>query len=278
MAADRAAEPDGGAILEEGSTPVAGQDQGDRQFVTALSRGLDILASYGPDDRYLSNQEISHRTGLARPTVSRLTYTLTRTGHLRRNDATGEYRLGPNVLNLGFNALAGINIADRGGEVLDALISGPNPYVTVAIAERSGTRAVYLATRRQRQAMSLSIEIGAKLPLFYSGIGRAILVGLSAAKRAELLERGIAEFPEQKDRMVHSLREAVRDYNTRGYCTSFGGWKPEINAIAAPVRSLDGSSVYGLNIGGPSFLVSPGELHEKYGERLLQAVRDLDGS
>ena len=31
----------------------------DRQFVTALARGLEILRCFGPGDRHLGNQEIA---------------------------------------------------------------------------------------------------------------------------------------------------------------------------------------------------------------------------
>src|SRR5690606_20818969 len=54
----------------------------DRKFITALARGLDVLSVFRPDDRLLGNQEIAARTGLPKPTVSRLTYTLTKLGYL----------------------------------------------------------------------------------------------------------------------------------------------------------------------------------------------------
>jgi hypothetical protein len=66
----------------------------DRKFVTALSRGLEVLRCFGPRDRWLANQEIARRTGLAKPTVSRLAYTLTRLGHLRYSDTENKYALG----------------------------------------------------------------------------------------------------------------------------------------------------------------------------------------
>ena len=263
--------------MTETDTPAVPSDETDRQFVTALARGLDLLGCFGPEDRYLSNNEFARRTGLARPTVSRLTYTLTRTGHLVRDEVSGEYRLGAKVLQLGFATLGGMSIGERADDVLADLSRGPNPYVTAAIAERSGTRAVYLARRRSRQAVSLSMDVGARLPLFYSGIGRAILAGMTDSARNEVLRLAIAEFPDQKDRMTQSLAEAQRDFETYGYCTSFGRWKPEINAIAAPFRSLDGTTVYGLNIGGPSFLVSPEDLHAQYGTRLIDTVAALGG-
>jgi hypothetical protein len=38
----------------------------DRQFVTALARGLEILRCFSRKDRELGNGEIASRTGLAR--------------------------------------------------------------------------------------------------------------------------------------------------------------------------------------------------------------------
>jgi hypothetical protein len=52
----------------------------DRHFVTALARGLEVLACFRHGDRMLGNQELSKRCGLAKSTVSRLTHTLTRLG------------------------------------------------------------------------------------------------------------------------------------------------------------------------------------------------------
>jgi DNA-binding IclR family transcriptional regulator len=252
-------------------------DETDRQFVNALARGLDILSCFGSDDRFLSNNEIARRTGLARPTVTRLTYTLMKTGHLLRNDTSGEYRLGGKVLQLGFSVLANMSIDNRYGDILEDLADGPNPYITSGIAERVGTRAVYLARHRTRQAVSLSLEVGARLPLFYAGIGRAILAGMKERERDVVFREAVEEFPEQKSRMEESLAKLLEDYATYGYCTSFGSWKPEVNAIAVPFPSLDGSTVYGLNVGAPSFLVSEQELHEEYGPRLLHAAKTLSG-
>lgn len=250
----------------------------DRQFVSALARGLEILGSFRAHDRFLSNVELARRTGLAKPTVSRLTHTLTRTGHLLRDADSGEYRLSAKVLQLGFGVLAAMDVSERCQSEMDALAAGPNPYITVGLGERAGTRAVYLSAARSKQAVSLSIRVGARLPVFYSGIGRGLLVGLSEAERAEIVAQGIREFPAQQARIVQSVEDALRDYDRFGYCTSFGDWKPEINAIAVPLRALDGRTVYSLNVGGPSFLVGPDELHETYGPRLLAALDRLGGA
>src|SRR5256885_16562361 len=82
----------------------------DRKFVTALGRGLDVLRCFGPRDRWLANQEIAARTGLARPTVSRLVYTLTQLGFLRHSQAPRRYALGSAAVSLGYSAVSQIGI------------------------------------------------------------------------------------------------------------------------------------------------------------------------
>jgi hypothetical protein len=46
--------------------------EGDRKFVVALARGLDLSRAFRVGDNLLGNNEISLRTGLPKPTVSRL--------------------------------------------------------------------------------------------------------------------------------------------------------------------------------------------------------------
>jgi hypothetical protein len=52
------------------------QYAGDKQFATTLARGIELLRCFTAEQRQLSNAELAARTGLPRPTVSRLTYTL----------------------------------------------------------------------------------------------------------------------------------------------------------------------------------------------------------
>jgi len=53
----------------------------DRSFVVALSRGLDVLRRISSQRRLLGNQRL-RPVRTAQPTISRLTYTLTKLGYL----------------------------------------------------------------------------------------------------------------------------------------------------------------------------------------------------
>src|SRR3970040_2453604 len=81
------------------------EHEGDRQFATTLARGLEVLRCFTPLEPMLGNKEISVRTGLPKPTVSRLTYTLTKLGYLRHNMRLGQYQLGSAALSIRYPLL-----------------------------------------------------------------------------------------------------------------------------------------------------------------------------
>ena len=78
----------------------------DRHFVTALARGLDVLACFRTGEATLGNQELAQRCGLPKSTVSRLTHTLARLGFLIQLPDCGRFRLGTACLALGSAMLA----------------------------------------------------------------------------------------------------------------------------------------------------------------------------
>ena len=45
------------------------EEDKDRQFVTALARGLELLRCFTPSESVLGNQELARKTGLPKPTI-----------------------------------------------------------------------------------------------------------------------------------------------------------------------------------------------------------------
>ena len=257
----------------EDSFPAA--DDKDRNFVTALARGLDVLRCFRRGEPELTNTDFAERTGLPKATVSRLTHTLCKLDYLVANPRTGTYRLGSGVLQLGFGVLAGMEMTDRAADEMRALCTGPNSYLTVALGERHRFDVVYVAVHRSHEDVSLSMHVGSHLPLFFSAIGRAILVGSQEDERAALIEAADRQDPERKSERMASLARAMSDYESLGFCTGYGEWRPDVNGIAVPVTSAGGGRVYGLNVGGPSFHVKKRQLETVYAKRLIHAADAL---
>ncbi len=247
----------------------------DRQFVSALARGLDILRSFQAGDPALTNHEIAERTGLPKPTVSRLTHTLRELGYLTYSQRTGAYQLGPGVLGLGYAMIASLEIREHLRPYMDELAAMAN--VTVALGGRDRLSVVYLDVRRGAQTISLSRNVGSRLPLATTSMGRAIMAALPDAERDYLLRAIREREPDDYPRIERGVRRACNELARQGFCTSFGDWLADVNAVGAPILSVDGDHLYGLNAGGPSFLVPPEILLERLGPRLAEITRELSG-
>lgn len=251
-------------------------DTSDPKFVTALARGLALLSAFRNNEVYLSNQTFAARTGLAKATVTRLTYTLCKLGYLVQGEPGAEYRLGPGVLTLGHGVLAGMDIKDRAQLELAEICRGDNPQVAAALGERYGQSVVYLVTHRSPNSVSMVFHLGAQVPLFHSSIGRAILMGLPEDHQDALLDEALrAADPADRPRFKTGLARAREDFARYGFCTSFGEWRKEINGIAAPVAPAQGRSLHAINVGGFAFLNPADTLIDHYAPRLMLAARTL---
>jgi DNA-binding IclR family transcriptional regulator len=261
--------------MEGDAFPVNPSEEKDRNFVTALARGLDVLRCFRQNDVELTNTDFAERTGLPKATVSRLTHTLVKLDYLVADPRKGTYRLGAGVLQLGFGVLSSMDIGARAETEMRALRDGPNSYVTVAMGEQHRMDAVYVSIQRSREDVALTMRIGSRLPLFYSAVGRSILVGMSETDRRDTLIKANLLDPEGEASRMESLDRAMAEYEAHGYCTGYGQWRPDVNGIAVPVFSLNGNRVYGLNVGGPSFHVKSKQLEKVYAPLLIAAAQRL---
>ncbi|HKT74946.1 MAG TPA: IclR family transcriptional regulator [Steroidobacteraceae bacterium] len=248
------------------------RDTGDRQFVAALARGLSILRCFRFGDRYLGNLELSRRTGLPKPTVSRLTYTLTKMGFLFRSPVQEEYALGAGALVLGHAYLAALQIRAVARPMLQELADFAR--ATVMLGENDGPRMVIVEVCHGSPTYQLRMEIGQRVPHNSTALGRAQLAAMTPAQRtARLEEIGKALSAQERADLETNIEAALLEYDRRGFVHSCGDWHPDFFAAGAPLRSADGTRILALSVSGPAFEMSRKRLTTEIGPRLV-ATRD----
>lgn len=247
------------------------RDKGDRQFVEALARGLAILRCFRAGDRFLGNQEIARRTGLPKPTVSRLTHTLTQMGFLAPSQHD-EYALGVGVLALGHAYLANLNIRDVARPLMQELADFAK--ATVSLGEADGPRMVVLEICHGSPTYRLRLEIGERVPHNTTALGRAYLAGLSEERRRQCIA-AISERmqPELRADFANNIKNALREYDKHGFVFSFGDWKEDIFACGVPLSSSDGRRTFSLSCSGPAFEMTRKRLLTEIAPRIVQ-LRD----
>ncbi|WP_458218272.1 IclR family transcriptional regulator [Paracidovorax citrulli] len=250
-------------------------EMADRNFVTALARGLELLRAFGPHDDYLGNAELSRRTGIPRPTVSRLTYTLTRLGYLVYAEPLEKYRLGHGAMVLGHRYLANSGIREVAQPLMQSLAFATG--CTVALATPDRHEMVYLEVCQPRGALVLRLTPGSRLPTASSAIGRAWLAGLPPTRRAAALEDLERHYQGRWPALRSRLERAFQEYDRRGFCTAHAEWDRTVSGAAAPVVLEGGTEVLSVNIGGAASRLTPEVLEGNLGPRVRQLAEELQG-
>ncbi|OYW59379.1 MAG: IclR family transcriptional regulator [Azorhizobium sp. 35-67-5] len=252
-----------------------GDAKEDRHFVTALARGLEVLACFKRGETFLANHDIAERCRLPRSTVSRLTYTLTKLGYLHFVEEVGKYRLGTQLVALSTVALGGLDVRQIARTAMRDLANFSSATVGLAVRDRLSMR--YVECLRGPAAISLNIDVGVRMSMVRSSIGRAYIAALTEAERAPLFEELRMLDPLAWPKVRANLDKAMEDQATLGCCCSFGDWQENVSAIAVGFRPGGGVPPMAINCGAPTVITSPEFLLEQVRPRLIEMVRRLDG-
>lgn len=270
----RPAQPDGAKAARR---PI--NAKADRHFVTALARGLEVLSAFRSRDRMLGNQELARRCGLPKSTISRLTYTLTKQGYLEHADdgngnGNGGYRLGSAVLALGSTMLARMDVRQLARPLMQELADRSQAMVSLGMRDRLSM--IYVENCRSESALTLSLDVGSRIPVATTAMGRAYLARCSDAQRAALLDRIRDRDPKGWPQVKAGIERALAEYKDLGVCTSFGEWQKDVNAVAVAFHAPGGRSVMAINCGGPGFNLSPDYLLREVRPQMVALAHRLE--
>lgn len=253
--------------------PPNGQD---RYFITALSRGLDVLACFRASDVSLTNQQIAERCNLPKSTVTRVAYTLVKRGFLVQTEPGGGYALGSATLALASSILGRMDIRQYARPFMQELADFAGATVSLGVRDRLAI--IYTEVIRSNAMLTLMQQVGSRIPLATSAIGRAYLVGASQAELNAILRLANEHDESAMEAIREGLARGKRDYEEYGCTTSFGDWQPDVNGIAMTFRTTGSTTTHVINCGGPSANLSKEFLLDEVRPRLQSLVKKLEAS
>lgn len=103
----------------------------------------------------------------------------------------------------------------------------------------------------------LRLDMGSRIPMGTTAMGRAYLVASSPKIRDEPLQRLRAPDPLLGHRPSLPVSKAMLDHSGTRCTYSFGEWKREINGIATPLRLTPELPLIIINAAAPSQLTTP---------------------
>lgn len=219
--------------------------------ITALKRGLRLLAIVGSRTEAVSAQELAVAAGLHASTVHRFLVNLESEGFLTHDSHAGGYRLGPMCVMLGRSALESLDVRRASLPILREI--NRETRETVHLTVRHDLRAVYVEKFDSLEPLRIFSQVGRSVPLYCSGVGKVLLAFSPEAERAALLAR--IELKRLTPRTLTSLPklEAELDQVRRqGYALDLEENEKQIRCIAAPIWDHSGRAVAAFSITGPA--------------------------
>lgn len=245
----------------------------DRHFVAALARGLEVLACFRSGKR-LGNQEIARRCNLPKSTVSRLTATLTRLGYLIQSEDSGKFRLGTATLSLGSAMLSKLDVRQVARPWMEELAALAK--VEVALGTRDRLSMIYVEACRSSRPPATILDVGSRIPVATTAMGRAWLAAIGPEVRAEFLERVSKRHAASWPEIRSGIERAIDEHSTLGVTCSFGEWQQGINGIACAVLPGDDLPPMAISCGGLADRLSPQFLLTDVRPRLLAMVARIE--
>lgn len=144
-------------------------------FIQSLGRGLTVLEILGQGDSPVTVQDVAEQAGINRATARRLLTTLETLGYVGREGRT--FHLTAKVLGLGYSYLSTLGVSDILAGVLKDLSQTLGEAVSVTI--RDNNEIVYVARQSPPRVMTVSLTLGARLPVWNTSMGRVLLTALS---------------------------------------------------------------------------------------------------
>ena len=248
------------------------QEENDRQYITALARGLELLRCFTPKHQHLGNLELSQMTGLPKPTITRLTHTLSRLGYLKQVPNSSKYQLSVGVLSFGYSMLSNVSIRSIAHHYMKELADYAE--AAVAMATRDRLNMIYLDVVQGKGNVTMRRQVGTYLPIHLSSVGRACLAAMPEDEREFLLDAIRSKHKDEWIKIKRDLDQSFKDYQDFGYCFSVGEWHKDVNSAAVPYfHEQHGLLVF--NCGGPSFILGREKLEDEIAPRLLHMVNNI---
>jgi DNA-binding IclR family transcriptional regulator len=214
--------------------------------VTAVERALAVLDALSDGGSELGTNEIARRTGINASSVSRLLATLADAGMVEHVQATGRYRLGLRLVQLGNAVIGRLDLREIARPHLQALVDETGETATLSAP---GEQDAFTIDFVQSSATVQSVaRVGRPSIAHATATGKVLLafgeVALPPGPLTAYTERTVTD--------RRALEEELDQVRRAGHASAAGEREPHLNAIAAPVFGARGELAAILGVQGPA--------------------------
>lgn len=211
----------------------------------SVQKAFALLRSFRGAEEWVTNAELSRRTGLSEACAHRLMKTLEEIGAVVR-DRRGCYRPGMVLATLSKDVAVGDLIRATSEDLLAKLAGRLRGVVHVGVLNNA--MVSYAAKFGEPVHVPIPSRVGAQQEAYCSALGKVLLAGMPAQALEDFLYDGdfVALTP-QTITTVPSLRSELAAVRQRGYAVDNREVFQTIACVGTPVRDPLGNTIAALS-------------------------------
>ncbi len=240
--------------------------------VRAVERALQILKSF--DDRHPERgvTEIAEVVGLHKATAHRILSTLVNYGFIERSADGLKYRLGVQLIDLGFKVTRRMDLRREAMPHISKLALMVNEAVDLSIWDQS--QALYIEMIQSQHALTISASVGQRLPAYCTASGKVFLAHLNDEDLSHYLELPMKIFTKNTVKNPEELRKQLLAIKENGYAVDNEEFEYGVKAIAAPIFNHQNRVAGVVSIPSPANRLSQDRINE-VAPILIQTTKEI---
>ena len=244
-----------------------------RYFINSLSKGLTALQAFGEAGHPLTLSEIAKALRANNTTATRLCYTLAELGFIQR-DGQRRYHLTPKVLTLGHSYISGLAWYEVAQYYLEKLFREVQETVSLSILE--GSEIIYVLRIRKRKYLPFDIQIGTKLPVYCTAMGKVLMAMGPPQKTQSILKT--LEFKSLTARTITRLDKFLEELDRvrkKGYGINDEELSIGNRSVAAPILNEHGYAVAAIHIAVPTTEHSRSQMEKILAPQVIKTAHEI---
>jgi IclR family transcriptional regulator, pca regulon regulatory protein len=227
-------------------------DLNPKNTVQSLAKGFRVLQAFTAEDPVLKLSEVARRAELDNGTAFRLLETLVMLGYLERFPETKQYRLTLKPLELGFNAIARMDLRSIAQPELRALVGTVREAASIGILDRD--EVVFIERYQEGQArLGVDIRVGSRVPAYCTAIGHSILAFLPRAEARRILGMSRrVKVNEDTPVTLEEIEARLEKVRAAGYALADSEYIAGLRVLSAPILGGDKCAIAALSVAAPS--------------------------
>ncbi|WP_135552397.1 IclR family transcriptional regulator [Paenibacillus cymbidii] len=244
-------------------------DQSGAMLTQSVTRALGILSCFSNEYPELRVIDFAKMLNLTQSNVSRLLSTMVSLGYVIKDDMTGYYRLGNEIITLGGIALNHYEIRKQALPELYETEKKLGFDTNLAIVDRK--TLFYLAHVDSYGSPRMYTFIGRRNPLHATAIGKVLLAHMEPEEASELLAgEPLKAYTDRTIVDMAALTERFELIRRRGYETEIEELALGRACMAAPIFGRTGKVVAGMSISSSLSKINLKEREEELAGYLIE--------